>query len=269
MNLEATKKYYENLDQGDFCNCDYCKNYREKIKKSYPNLEIYLKKLGVDIEKPFETCPLEPESGILEYTLVQYVVFGNKSDFKKTRIGHINIDISEDYPSTDILEEHFVIEIGPVFLQWDDIEYEKLIEKIDNILKKKAYIIDFLPVTVSENSKGNFFDVENYFLNEPKSKEIKEKFSNIILKFMCYHALKILWNGIEDNPSAEKVDKIIRENIESHSGTVHMLFDDRLLIVFEWDCLNLSIYDSSDEDIYILEKLAQAEGLFWRKAKDF
>lgn len=35
IDMEKTKKYYKNYK--DFCNCLYCKFYRENIKKYYPN----------------------------------------------------------------------------------------------------------------------------------------------------------------------------------------------------------------------------------------
>lgn len=37
--------------------------------------------------------------------------------------------------------------------------------KIDALLNKPCYVIDFLPQKVSKTSNGHFFDVEYYLLN--------------------------------------------------------------------------------------------------------
>lgn len=79
-----------------------------RIIGTYPKLSEYLYSLGVDIEKPFETMPLEPdENGDIEYPLVQYLVCGNSSDFAAEVIEKVSIDISELHPSSTINEDHF------------------------------------------------------------------------------------------------------------------------------------------------------------------
>lgn len=117
--VEKTKKYYAQLNQKDICQCDYCQNYVHQIKASYPGVAEYLTTLGVDVEKPFETMPLEPENGFLEYISAQYIVMGKMNEFPKTVINDVSIDIAKLHPSTDIEEEHFVIEIFPLRLKWD------------------------------------------------------------------------------------------------------------------------------------------------------
>ena len=75
--------------------------------------------MGVDIEMPFETMPLEPDKdGYIEYIAAQYIVFGECKGIEKTTISSVNIEIAEDYPMTQIEELHFVIEIYPIRLKW-------------------------------------------------------------------------------------------------------------------------------------------------------
>lgn len=102
----------------DICGCAYCKNYVHEIKGAYPELAEYLFTLGIDIEKPFEALPLEPdEFGRIEYAAL-YVVYGKPDGFTKTVIGTVTIDLADSHPSTEIKEAHFVIEIYPVRLKW-------------------------------------------------------------------------------------------------------------------------------------------------------
>ena len=118
MNIEATRTYYENMLLTDLCDCNYCQNYIKEIKKTYPLVANYLEGIGVNIEKPFETMPLEPDNNKIEYIAAQYVVFGDFKKFKETIISNVSIQIAKSHPCTDINEKHFVIEISPIILNW-------------------------------------------------------------------------------------------------------------------------------------------------------
>lgn len=119
MNIEETKQYYSSLTAEALCDCVYCRNYIREIKNAYPRVAEYLLTLGVDIEKPFETIPLEPdETGYIEYISSQYIVIGNLDDFVKTVIDTVTVDMADSHPSTGIDKPHFVIEIYPVRLKW-------------------------------------------------------------------------------------------------------------------------------------------------------
>ena len=55
-----------------------------------------------------------------------------------------------------------------------DKKMQGRIATIDELLEKDCYIIDFLPETVSKDSNGQFFDVEDYWLNSQKYHMIKD-----------------------------------------------------------------------------------------------
>ena len=68
MDTEKTRAFYSQLSGKDICGCAYCQNYVRQIRAAYPEATDYLSRLGVDVEKPLETMPLEPdETGQLEY----------------------------------------------------------------------------------------------------------------------------------------------------------------------------------------------------------
>ena len=118
MDTEKTRQYYDQLTEADICNCAYCQNYIKEIKAAYPGLAVYLDQLGVDIEKPFETIPVEPANGMMFYSGVQYVIMGTADRFKETEIGSVHVFIAKSHPMTDLKENHFVIEIAPIYLKW-------------------------------------------------------------------------------------------------------------------------------------------------------
>lgn len=118
--IEKTRAYYSSLGPENICSCGYCRNYCARVKGAYPEVARYLDSLGVDIEKPFETSPLEPdEDGYLEYCVCQYVVFGTCSPGYAHQIGDVKFGISDCHPDTKLEEEHFVLDFYPIRLKFD------------------------------------------------------------------------------------------------------------------------------------------------------
>ena len=114
MDIKKTKEYYAEMKREDICDCIYCQNLIDEIKQSYPDVAEYLLSLGVNIERPFEVLlPIEDhENGYMDYPIVQYLIVGNPSDFKKTKIGSIEIGISDCHPTATYEGEHFIIDAG-------------------------------------------------------------------------------------------------------------------------------------------------------------
>ena len=84
---------------------------------------------------------------------------------------------------------------------------------------------------------------------------------------MCYYHVSVLWNGWIDRPSPKLIDEAISEIMNNHSGSLAVLFpEENALLVFDWDSLNLSIYNPSETVALLIDKIAYSEGLFWRKS---
>ena len=118
IDIEKTKEFYNSLGYDELCNCDYCKNYYEKIKETYPEIATCLSKFGIDIAKPYEISSLEPENGNLIYSVCQYIVFGNCEDDFCEKVGDIKFKKSENYPNINIEDEHFVLDIFGIKLTY-------------------------------------------------------------------------------------------------------------------------------------------------------
>ena len=71
-----------------------------------------------------------------------------------------------------------------------------------------------------------------------------------------------------DRPSPKMIEEAVCEIMRNHSGTLNVLFvEEDVLLVFDWDCLNLSVYNPPEKAQSIMERIAFSEGLFWRKAE--
>lgn len=137
---------------------------------------------------------------------------------------------------------------------------------VDRLLEKPCYIVDFLPQQVPQGCGGQFFKVENYFLNEYECYGIRDKFIRIILKTMCYYPVSVYCGKWIVQPKPEQVVKIINTIMENHSGDMNVVFTSKdVLLQFGWDCLNLSVYNPDEEMRILFEKIAMSEGMFWRE----
>ncbi len=117
VNLERNRAYYSQLSSNALCDCAYCRNYYSQAKAAYPEVASYLQRLEVDMEKPFETSPLEPENGYLTYCACQYIIFGSCEAGYHDKIGDVELRKADFYPDTGILEPHFVLELFPITLR--------------------------------------------------------------------------------------------------------------------------------------------------------
>ena len=117
--VTATRAYYASLSPASLCDCGYCKNYRQQIRATYPQAAAYLDALGVDIEKPFETSPLEPDpEGFLDYCGGQYIVFGTCQPDERTLLSGLAFRPAPSHPRTGIQAPHFVLEFFPIKLKF-------------------------------------------------------------------------------------------------------------------------------------------------------
>ena len=125
--IEKTRAYYRSLGPENTCSCDYCRNYCARVKAAYPEVARYLDSLGVDIEKPFEILLPEPiEDGYLEYSVCQYVIFGNGPEVFTRRIGDVTFGRSDCHPNTKMDEEHFVLDVYSIRLPFEEPDSEDI-----------------------------------------------------------------------------------------------------------------------------------------------
>lgn len=118
VDIEQNKEYYLS-DESLPCDCNYCKNFYNLIKITYPQICSYLEELGVDVLRPLELSPVETdENNIIRYCVCQYLVFGFcEKDFHH-QIGNVEFTFGTSYPTPKIKgkQDYFVIDCYPIFL---------------------------------------------------------------------------------------------------------------------------------------------------------
>ena len=125
----------------------------------------------------------------------------------------------------------------------------------DEIMEKPYWIIDILPGRVPENSPGQYFRIEKYWM-ENQTAEIRQKKFSLILKLNCYMQISI--DG-EINPSPEKIRNRIKETgVSIRIGNA--------MIVSEKDDTYMTVYNPDKLLLAMIRKIASGEGLFvWKR----
>jgi hypothetical protein len=125
----------------------------------------------------------------------------------------------------------------------------------DEIMDKPYWIIDILPGRVPENSPGQYFRIEKYWM-ENQMAEIRQKKFSLILKLNCYMQISI--DG-ETNPSPEKIRNRIKE-----TGVSVRIGD--AMIVSEKDDTYMTLFNPDKPLLAMIRKIASGEGLFvWKR----
>ena len=126
-------------------------------------------------------------------------------------------------------------------------------DRIEELLEMPYWLIDVLPEQVPEDSAGQYFAIEEYYLTEPRLSLIKQKHIDTVLKLNCYRDL-YLDEENEINPDPAYIAETMRNR-----HVCIMLGDS--MIVSEPDELYMTLYDPNDELLRLVREIASKEGL--------
>ena len=137
---------------------------------------------------------------------------------------------------------------------------------VNELLEKDHWVIDYLPRHVPSSSWARFSKVETYLLNHYGEYGLKKRFTAVVLKLLCYHKLTVHWGQWVEDPSPALIAEAIESILDNHSGWLNILLpEENALLLFEWDCLNLTLYNPSPKLLELMEEIARSEGLFlWK-----
>ena len=129
----------------------------------------------------------------------------------------------------------------------------------EELLQSPYRIIDILPSQVPENSPGQYFAVEEYFLQDDRIKEIKQKHINLVLKLNCYRDI-----SIGDETVINPLPKHIADEMKKRHLCI-MTGDS--MILSEPDDTHLTVFNPDSQLLELIRQIASGEGLFvWKPA---
>ena len=138
-------------------------------------------------------------------------------------------------------------------------EYDKIAE---TLLEKPYWVVDFLPMQVPPESRGQFFAVEKYIFSGPRLEQFCRQAADVVLKINCYHDLTVNRGGDEwiKNPEPAALADWLDEALLG--GHLCALIDDGdAMITASGGDTCLVLYNPSDDLIELVRHLATAAGL--------
>ena len=132
---------------------------------------------------------------------------------------------------------------------------------IETLLNKPYWVIDVLPEQVPENSAGQYFAIEQYYLQTGIT-DIHRRFTDVLLKLNCYFDFLVCLSDQEQqiyNPEPERLVSWI--NTEQKDLCI-VLAGENVLVTLNHDDTYMTVYNPSEALIYRIRNLATAHGLF-------
>lgn len=128
---------------------------------------------------------------------------------------------------------------------------------IEELLSEPCWIIDILPKQVPKDSAGQYFAIEQYYLDEPQLAIVKQKHINVILKLNCYRDI-FLEDKVIANPPPVKIADEMRKR--------HLCFlVDESAIVSEPNDTYMTVFNPDEQLLELLKAISAGEGLFvWK-----
>ena len=127
----------------------------------------------------------------------------------------------------------------------------------EDLLQSSYWIIDILPSHVPEDNPGQFFSVEEYFLQGDRIEEIKQKHIDLVLKLNCYRDI-----SISDETVVNPLPKHIADEMKKRY--LYIMLGESM-ILSEPDDTHLTVSNPDSQLLELIRQIASGEGLFvWK-----
>ncbi len=128
---------------------------------------------------------------------------------------------------------------------------------VEELLQCSYWIVDILPSQVPKDSSGQYFAIEEYFLQGNRIDEIKQKHINLVLKLNCYADILISDESVI-NPSPEHIAE------EMQKRYLYIMVGESM-ILSEPDDTHLTVFNPDTQLLELIKQIASGEGLFvWK-----
>ena len=139
--------------------------------------------------------------------------------------------------------------------------------KIDDYFEMPYRLIDTLPERVPADAHGQYFRIEQFYLQPEEKRRIFRRFADLLLKLNCYYGIQLMeaYSGsVIATPAPALLHEKVMGSAESVSAFLILIPEEDAVIALDSDCLHLTVYNPSAALSALLEKLSAAEGLFFR-----
>ena len=129
------------------------------------------------------------------------------------------------------------------------------------LMNQPWWVIDILPEQVPEHSAGQYFAVEAYYLRQPAIRDLRRRFTDILLKLNCYYDFLVFFSDADEyvrNPAPEQ----LADGIAAGKDLRIILSGEDALITLNHDDTYMTAFHPSGTLLARLGSLASGNGLF-------
>ena len=133
---------------------------------------------------------------------------------------------------------------------------------VERLLEMPYWVIDLQPCQVPQDRGGQFFEVEQYYLEEPQHGRVCRQFADVLLKLNCYYDLTVS-HGDEwvNNPCPADLVAWLTDALQ-HGHLCALIGDGEMLITASSGDIHMTLYNPSDAILELVGKLTTTAGLF-------
>ena len=136
---------------------------------------------------------------------------------------------------------------------------------IESLFEKPCWVIDILPEQVPEDSAGQYFAVEKYYLQPPMLAEIHRRFTDVLLKLNCYSDFRVCFPDSDEAFSNPDPNLLASWIGTEQKDLCILLAGEDVLITINHDDTYMTVYNPSGAVLNRIRQLAGAGGLFFRQ----
>lgn len=136
---------------------------------------------------------------------------------------------------------------------------------IEELLKQPYCVMDILPWQVSADGGGQYFKVEQYYLNHVE--RLSRQYADVLLKLNCYYDLAFSHDAEywQQNPEPEKIVQMVNACLSEEPTETCLyvaLAEDSMLITLQRDTTYMTLYNFTCEPLNLVCQLSSSVGLF-------
>ena len=140
-------------------------------------------------------------------------------------------------------------------------EYDRIIE---HLIDGPYWVADILPKRVPAGKPDRYFDVEKYFLQKDRIREIYRRYAEILIRLNCYYSMAVSFDcgesWEEDPEPAVFVQKVLEA---PQTAQLRVLFAaQNAMIDLDVGYTDLAVYDPDSNILDLLRPMLLAEGFF-------
>ena len=138
----------------------------------------------------------------------------------------------------------------------------------ESLMEKPYWVIDILPEQIPGERAERYFAAEKYWLQSPALTDIRQRFTDVLLKLNCYSDYQVCFADADQyvcNPAPELLASWI---LTGKEDLCIVLPGEDSLITLNHDDLYMTVYHPSEKLLDRIRQLVSSSGLFLRQPEE-